>query len=241
MTLQPVNVSDLPVAKTQFLLNKDREQVKRYELESIRYIDKMKRVESWAVNALSEYKKLEDEVNRLSREVTALQCEHDDMNTLDLITIDSWSVEREWKFFRWSEANYDLKSCYPIENVRRSSSGLVTWKDEILEDNTRLKGTISGRFMRGFNASITIETQKKIQYRTEIEEIERRLESKRENLEHAKEECKKCRDRHKDFSKEIKQLEKHIEENEDNVKTLSMPTMSINEALTRLNELLHHK
>ena len=160
----PLSISALRVAKTPFIIHKDQEQISQYKGESDGYNDRLKKVNQKAERALSEFKKLDDEVNHKTNELLGVQSKYDEKNTSELVTAQSWSVESEWKFLQWQTATYDLTPSVDIENVKRWSSGMVNWKDEV-SSKSRLKGVVVGQFMRGLYANITIETQKRMKYK----------------------------------------------------------------------------
>ena len=116
-------------------------------------------------------------MNRKTNELRGVQSKYDEKNTSELVTAQSWSVESEWKFLQWRTATYDLMPSVDIENVKRWSSGKVDWKDEV-SSKSRLKGVVGGRFMRGLYANITIETQKRMKYKDELDELRKELEKK---------------------------------------------------------------
>ena len=80
----------------------------------------------------------------------------------DLVTADVWSVDEEWKFFKWQEKEFDETSKYEIHGVKRWTNGHCRWKEFIQEGN-RVHGVVEGEFMYGLHASITLETKKKNQ------------------------------------------------------------------------------
>ena len=232
----PLSISALRVAKTPFIIHKDQEQISQYKGESDGYNDRLKKVNQKAERALSEFKKLDDEVNCKTNELLGVQSKYDEKSTSELVTAQSWSVESEWKFLQWQTATYDLTPSVDIENVKRWSSGMVDWKDEV-SSKSRLKGVVGGHFMRGLYANITIETQKRMKYKDELDELRKELEKKKDNFENVKRQRDECRTTHKEFQIEIEELASYIERNTERIQKLSLPTMSVEEAYTRLAKL----
>ena len=232
----PLSVPVLRVAKTPFMFHKDQEQIRQYEGEANGYNDRLKKANKRAERALSELKKLDDEVNHKTKKLYTLQSKYDEKNTSELVTAQSWSTESEWKFLQSQTATYDLMPSVDIENVKRWSSGEVIWEDEV-SSKSRLKGVVKGNFMRGLYANITIETQKRKKYKDELEKLGRQLEQMKENIEIAERKRDECRVRNKEFQYEIGELASYVERNTELIRKLSLPTMSIEEAYARLAEL----
>ena len=67
-------------------------------------------------------------------------------------------------------------------------------------------------------------------YKDELDELRKELEKKKDNFEYVKR-------THKEFQIEIEELASYIERNTERIQKLSLPTMSIEEAYTRLAEL----
>ena len=74
-------------------------------------------------------------------------------------------------------------------------------------------------------------------YKDELDELRKELEKKKDNFEYVKRQRDECRTTHKEFQIEIEELASYIERNTERIQKLSLPTMSIEEAYTRLAEL----
>ena len=231
-SLKEVHLKEFRVAKTRVLQSEDREEINAHR-EKIN--GKLLKESENAKEALLELQSKGEAIatikTNLSKQEESLRNKDSD----DLVTAHVWSVDDEWKFFKWQEKEFDETSKYEIHGVKRWTNGHCRWKEFIHEGN-RVHGVVEGEFMYGLHASITLETKKRIKYAEDIENLKNNIKLlgiELHEAEVAKEECSK---KYSKIDREKSTLEKCIQEKKELIECLSLDTMTLEQAKARLEK-----
>ena len=98
-------------------------------------------------------------------------------------------------------------------------------------------GSCRGHKMHKLHATIILETERKEKYATMIASMRTERDQLSEELESKEKEIEQFRKNHSQYEKEIGLLQNHIKERKKEIETLSLNTMSINEARKRVEEI----
>ena len=236
LSLEPIRMANLTVAKTEHLLAIDNEKIKEYEGAITGYKERLQEVKKEAKNAVDRVHETEKKVAELNKEIKLLKLELVEKDTDELVTTATWLVNAKWQVLRTQDKEYKLTSQWPIQNVRRWTNGKCTFEDT--QTKHELQGKIVGQFMRGLYASIALETRKREKYKEKIKELKDELEKKeRERGEIEKDLCKYIDDdQHKGYREEIDQFKNFVKEQRKSIIKHSNKKMTIDEANTRALE-----
>ena len=237
LSLQPVMMESLTVAKTDLLLAVDRAKITEYEGAITGYKERLQEVNANATEALDCVHKKEKEVAELQAKIDLITVELKEKDTNELVTTATWSVDQEWKFLQAQQRGYELKSLWPICNIKRWTNGKCKLEDKIKTENT-LQGIIIGEFMRGLYASIALETKKRLKYEKEIRELKVNLKTTSDESAKKQEELRGYSVQYERFRNEIQLFENFIENKRQLIIKLSNEKMSIDEAYQRLQQIL---
>ena len=236
-SLEPITLTNLTVAKTDHLLAIDNAKISEYEGTITGYKERLQQTNNKAEKALDEVQQCEKEVAELNKQIKSMELELREKDTDELVTTATWSVDSEWKFFQTQEQGYELKSRWPIENIRRWTNGRCELKDEVETTTNTLKGVVHGRFMRGLYANITLETRKSTKFANEIQRLKHDLQNAKEQLPIQQQKLQNCSEQYIDYKQEIQLFEDFIEQKRRLIIELAQSKMSIDEAHNRLQNL----
>ena len=236
LSLEPITLTNLTVAKTEHLLAIDNAKINEYEGTITGYKERLQQTNNRAVKALDMVQQKEKQVAELNKKIKAAKLELGEKDTDELVTAATWSVDAEWKWFQTQEKGYKLKSQWPICNVRKWTNGRCELEDRLQTTDT-LEGVVHGKFMRGLYASITLETKKCMKYQGEIMQLKEDLKVTKMFCSEQEKELLGYRDDYKEYIAEIKSFENFIEQKRKLIIKLSNDKMSIDEAYERLQEL----
>ena len=235
-SLKPGSIKDRMVAKTDYIKQKDAEKVENLNGQISGYNFRLKQNHKKSKEALDETEKKEREINTIQHSINDLTRKKKDKDTQDDVVAENWSIEESWKFLRWFSREFYVASPYEKTRYKTWTNGKCEFK-EIIETSTSVKGKVEGKFMRGIYASVTIYTEKRQKYASEISELDSIIAKTRTRLEVAKAQREQFKKEQKEHSKEMQLLEEYIKENSNEAEKWSSNQMSIEEAMSRLEEL----
>ena len=233
-TMQPIRVDDLKVAKTDALKQRDREEIKAIDGEIRGHNIRLQQVNAKAKKVLNEIESMEKQRSKLDRKIANIKEELEDKDSNHLVTAATWSLKKEWKFFKpWQEEKVECVSPWPIATHTKWDNGHLEWKN-VRECKEKVTATVCGGFWRGLYATLTIKTHKRHMH---VETI-RNLQSKKQEAVAAYDVetalLERCRQEEKEYRDEIHLLQKYIEEKNHAKKQLSSNYMSLDEAEEKL-------
>ena len=235
-SLREVRMTEFLVAKTRILKDEDREVISSYNGEIQGYKERQQQMNASAKEALDDLQKKEKCITDIRANLKRQRKNLSEMDTDDLVTGHVWSVDDQWKFFKWQEKAFDETSKFEVHGAgRRWTNGHCQWKEYIQEAN-RVHGIVQGNFMRGLYASITLETKKRIKHAKDIEDLKEAIKSSESELHNAEVAEEECREKHSKFASEISDLKKFIEEKRKMIDCLSVDTMTLEQAKARLEK-----
>ena len=211
-TLQPVNVSELRLAKPDAIKQREREEIKAIDGEIHGYNVRLQEVNEKAEEVLNQIELMEKEISEFDRKIFNINEELEDKDSCYKVTAAEWSLQKEWKIFNpRQEESFKCVSPWPIVAYTKWDNGRLKWKN-VKESSNTITGVVVGKFWRGLYASLTIKTYKKHKYADSI----RDLKSKKRELVEERGEIKKsldmCRQREQGYSDDIRLLQKYIDE-----------------------------
>lgn len=173
-SLNETSVTNLRVAKTKALLDEDEKTKTKCEGEIDGYSKRLEEANKGSKDALADVKKKEKEITDLETKKKEYQESLSDMDSDELITAYTWSVDDSWKFLRWQKKDFDITSQWEVKHVKTWTNGHSTFNYQ--RDGNRVYGNMQGDFMRRLYASITLETTKKLKFAHEIDKTKLRIE-----------------------------------------------------------------
>ena len=236
LSLQPIAMKDLTVAKTEYLLAEDKAKISEHEGAVTGYKERLQETNNKAVKALDEVHLKEKEVADSVKKIKSIKLELGEKDTYELVTAATWSVDAEWKFLQTQTKGYKLTSQWPIINVKKWTNKKCELEDKRLTTHT-LEGIVKGSFMRGLYANITLETKKCLKYAAEIKQLKDELTITEATRAAQEKELLSYSERYKDYIAEIGLLEKFIQQKRNLIVELSQDRMSIDEAYERLQKI----
>ena len=236
MQLQPIALANLKVAKTERLLQMDKERIKKYEGEIDGYKERLIELNQHSKITLDTIQKIESNVAQCCAKIDAIERELEEKDTPDLVTAVSWSVDTRWKFLTTQKQGCELKSKWKIVKVRQWTNGKCDWGEVQVTDHT-FKGKVKGKFSRGLYANVILETEKHTKYATEIHQLKQELEIAKSNLESEENHLSAYREKEKKYEEDIATFEKFIQEKRVKIKMLEATRVTIPEARKRLDSI----
>lgn len=234
--MEPFSDTSFTVAKTPYVLMKDKERIMTYEGEITGYNVRLKEANEAAKESLEHEEKKEKEITDALKEIREIESKIKEMDSEEHATAASYNLEVKWKLFRWQESVYDLKSKWKVVDVKKWTNRHCTWHDETKEDY-RIKGRLKGSFMRGLYANLTALTMKKLKFADEIAQLKQDLDDAKSHRERLAEELKRIQAKYHEYIKDLKLLETFIEKRRENITALSSNNMTMSEAKEHLSEL----
>ena len=233
---KPFFTKSLMVAKTAYLKQEDMEKVRGYEGEVTGYNKRLQQANAKAEEALDKTQKKEQEITEKGKKLKTLQAELQEKNSTDLTEVASWSVSEKWKLLRYFSKSFDKTSPYEIDCVDKWTNGHCEWKD-IIETRTKVIGTIEGEFMRGIYANVSIQSQKRKKYATEIELLNQQIREVEKHRWSLQQHLCEIQEHFKEYTEEMKLLEEFIEKKRVMIDALSSDYITLTEARERLQVL----
>ena len=236
MQLQPINSANLKVAKTEYLIHVDREQIKNYEGKINGYKQRLIELNQHSKTVLNTIQDKESKVAQWNAQIDSISGELKDKDTSDLVTANTWSVDAEWKFLKTQQKGCELESEWKIANVNLWTNGKCKWSD-VEESDYMFKGRVKGRFSRGLYANVMLETEKCMKYATEIHQFKEELESAKLKHKSELEDLHVYREKQDKYKKDIATFEGFIQEKRAKIKDLKGAWLTVPEARRRLDIL----
>ena len=234
--LKVIKLDNLKVAKTEKLLKMDSEQIQKYNGEIDTYKKTLIELNEQSREVLNTIQEKESKVAQSSARIDAIRRELDEKDTAELVTAATWSVDTEWKFCTTLRNGCELKSRWKIVEVVPWTNGKCKWSDMERSDYV-FKGKVTGRFMHGLYANVTLETEKRIKYATEIKELQKNLEAAMTKHELEKKDLDEYREKEYRHEAAIAAFKKFIEEKREKIQLLEATRLTIPEARRRLHSI----
>ena len=235
--LRPVKAKSLKVAKTDYVREEDKKKIQHLDGKVRGYNERLQAIEAKAKGALTKIEQLEKSVTGLQEKLKNLKAERDDKDSSEVVVANKWSVSKEWKVFEWLSAEIDLTSKWEVTGVKKWHNGYCKWVGFSRSGN-RVTGRLEGNFMRGLYADVTLETEKRFKYGTEIVRLNQEIEDAEKQKDVLSGDLAKVQSDNEEFSEEMKSLRGYIAENRKIIDEItSSDPMTIEDALARLQIL----
>uniref|UniRef100_A0A1X7UJ50 AIG1-type G domain-containing protein n=1 Tax=Amphimedon queenslandica TaxID=400682 RepID=A0A1X7UJ50_AMPQE len=235
--LQPITFQHKIVAKTDYIRHKDGEEEKKLQGEIDGYNERLKEVNATSKKALDETRNKRKEIQDLESEIKDLEEKLKENDTTEDVVAEHWSINKEWRAFKWLTEDFKFKSVHKITKYRPWTNGKCEFK-KIVSTTNEVMGSIEGNFMRGIYASVTAYTEKRIKYADEIGDLKDKMKEKKATLEECTEAWKEFQKLHREKEEEIQLLQKYIDERSIAAKKLHSQQMTLDEAIVRLDKLI---
>ena len=168
--------------------------------------------------------------------ISALESTMEEKDSSDTVAVKSWSVNKDWKFMQKLSEDFDIKSPWNIQSVKRWTNGKCEWKDYV-ETTNGASGTVKGQFMRGLYASVTINATKRDRYKEDIDGLKRERDSAIAELDQLLRERDEIEKKYEGSAEDIKRLSEFIHERRSEMKELSREYITLDEAKARLIQM----
>ena len=234
--LPPTKVSNLMVAKTDCIKQKDAKKYQRLQGEIIGYQARLKEAHRNSEKVLDDTRQKEMEITETESKINNLETNLRSKDTADEVVAAKWSVAKKWKMFERQNKEFNVESPYRIKNYSTWTDGNCKLKD-LNQTTYAVSGKCEGSNLRGLYASITTYTEKRIKYADEIEDLKKRIIIENTNLTRCRAELEDFQKTHKDNLKEIGLLQDYMAERRADARKCQSEYMTLDEALSRLEEL----
>ena len=234
---KPLSIADkVIVSKPRYLIEMDKDKVKELQ-DAIADLDievsKCKEKEYSKSNILQQ---LEADLALTNEKIAYLQKQIEEHNNSDLVVVDTWSMDSEWKFLRRCTGSFELHSEWNIDSVEQWEEGDARW---IFSERTdfRLAGMVVGQRNKGLHASLTIKTMKRHKYVQDILKWQNQMEEQlqlqkvqHDNLESCKKDIQNCHDK-------LEILHQFVQRKQGLIMYLSSANMTIDDTIEALNNI----
>lgn len=147
-TLDAVEVKNLQVAKTKFLLEEDEKLECGYNGEINGYSKRLKEVNLKATAALDDTRDREAEITKLYTALIVLEENLDEKCSDDNVISENFTIDDSWKFLRTQSKTVDIESKWDISHVTKWTGGKCEWT-EFMQERRKVHTVLKGKFMRG--------------------------------------------------------------------------------------------
>ncbi len=227
-SLNPVQVSDLRVAKTDALRQKDNEKIGRLHVEINCYSEHLKKVKVGAAPVVDEIESMVKSLSKEEQIIAPMKEELADKDVNDHVTAETWSLQEEWKWFRWPSQSFECESKWHIVDHTTWDDGHLKWKVLNVEDR-RATGKVEGKYMHGLHASLTLHTEKRLKYAERIAELRESIETNERSITSMTQQLERLSRVDMGNAKEIDELMEHIAERRTQIQKLSQAYLSLEE------------
>ena len=234
--LPTIEVRNQMVAKTDYIKQKDAQKYEQLQGEIKGYSERLHEVNKECKHALDQTRYKKREITEIESKIHDLTKQLEDKDTTDEIVAATWFINEEWKFFRSFTREFNVTSRLEISSHTKWTNEKCQFK-EITQKPDAISGKIEGKFMRGIYASVTAYTQKRIKYADEIENLKKKIETKKKILTECKDKWEDYRAEQKENVEEIELLEKYIAQRRVAAEKCRSDLMTMEDAATRLEEL----
>ena len=235
----PLSTADQTViSKPHYMMEMDKEMAKVLEEEIAALNNELEQCKEKEYSKLNALQQLEVHLTSTNERIANLQSKITEHDSSDLIVVDTWSIDSEWRLLKRCTGNFSLNSKWIIDKVEQWDKGDPQW---IFTEKTDFKvvGTVIGQCNKGLQASLTIKTTKQRIYASEIlnwqcqmGELVQLQKTQNESKEIYQKEIRDCNDKY-----DI--LLQFIERKQDLITNCLRSSMTINEAVTRLEQYTH--
>ena len=239
-TMDPVSVSELKLAKTDAIRQRERELVMAIDGEIHGYNVRLQQVNAKAEKVLNDIELMEKKKSEFDRTIYNIDEELEDKNSDQKVTAAEWSSRKQWKLFSpHQEETFACVSRWPIAAYTKWDNGNLKWKAfEIHRSKNTITGVVAGDLWRGLYASVTIKTLKRHKYADSICDLQRERREAEEARNKIKTSLERCRQKEKKYSDDIHLLQQYIEEKNHSKIYYSSRYMSLEDAEKRLHMYL---
>ena len=238
VTMKPIQLSDLKVAKTDELKQIDDKKIEKVDGEIGGYNERLKQANSKAAKVLSRIERDGKSKSEHDRKLTHLKDSKEELDSTDEVTAKEWSLEQSWKFFQWQSKSFEIASAWPVVGHTKWDNGHLEWKRfSVQRDPGGAKGKVEGKFARGLYANVTLKTSKQMKYSDKIRSLNAEIRTAQERLDELKRNIQERLEEHQEYLEDIRLLTEYIDERNETKKRLSRDPIPIAEALQRLEHL----
>ena len=235
-SLLPIALDNLRVAKTDYIKQKDAEKYKKLMGEIYGYNERLQEVHKNSKEALVETHAQEMEIIKTESEIKVLEDKLKIKDTTEDVVAAHWSIEEEWRMLRWFTREFSVKLEHKISKHEEWTNGKCEFQD-VIKKSDIVSGKVTGKFMRGIYASVTVYTEKRIKYADDIQDLKKRLERENKYLQGNKTARDLFLEKHQDKLEQIELLLNHIAKRRDAAAKCNSDYMTLEEAMKRLYEL----
>lgn len=230
------SVATLHVAKTHFIRSRDDHEISKLRGEITGYNKRLQEANEKIKEALDMTEAIGQKITIQSNIISALESTMEEKDSSDTVAVKSWSVNKDWKFMQKLSEDFDIKSPWNIQSVKRWTNGKCEWKDYV-ETTNGASGTVKGQFMRGLYASVTINATKRDRYKEDIDGLKRERDSAIAELDQLLRERDEIEKKYEGSAEDIKRLSEFIHERRSEMKELSREYITLDEAKARLIQM----
>ena len=237
-SLKPILIKDMKVAKTTALKQYDDKEVGRLDGEIHGYNMRLKEANSAAEEVLNGIERKERNVTETKGDIQKIETELQDKCSSTRVTAQTWSIESSWKWFQGQSESFEVQSAWPVVDYSRWDNGHLTWKNfNVDKDHGRAKGQIEGGWFRGLYANLTLHTEKRLRYASEIKKLEENLGERKKRVVELQQDLDEYKTLHSSHQKEIHLLQEYIQKRNMTKELLLADPIPIDVADRRLQEL----
>ena len=234
--LTPVSTTNLQVVKTTYLRELDSRKIEGMWGEIRGYNERLMEVNTKATETLIELEDTEREIIELSGKIVNIEFNLKALDSSELVVANTWRVSKHSKIGKTPRKDFKIESQWKIKKINEWTNSHT---ELVIASKTdyEVTGSCRGHKMRKLHATIILETERKEKYATMIASMRTESDQLHEELECKEKEIEQFRKNHSQYEKEIGLLRNHIKERKKEIETLSLNTMSINEAMKRVEEI----
>ena len=230
-SMPPVSVTNLKVMKTPALKQMHDSKIvaldgkiSGFKMELIEENPKAKDVLCNLETSLENMFTVKSSIQRMKDELNRL-------DTAELVIGRVWRTLKKWKLMYKTKEKFEIKSDWPIIDFKLwPAEKAVSWSTKRSGDNI-IFGEVSGEFMRGLNATLTIMVHRRDKYDTLIQTIKKRLSEEKKSLKTLKTKVDGILQQAKEMKKEeVELLHEYINEKIKEKLVYCLDSMTMEEA-----------
>ena len=235
---QDIVVENLKVAKTKAIKEDDEKKMMELKGKIDVYSSTLGEANKTAIAALNEIKQKQEIVTNIEKALVSPKQRLEEINTVDEVVSNFGSSDHDSKnWYTYLYTNFDLESRWDISSVKWwKFHHHNKWK-RCSEEKRRVKARLEGVYGGGLHASITLFTEKRLMYESEIHRLQSEILQKESDLRSAKREIEYCQERNQQHYDVLETLRKYIEETNGNLEKIAADTMTLKEAECRIKEV----
>ena len=244
LQLPSIKVQDLKIYKTQSMKRNDEFYCKKFE-DSIKEKTKDVIYNEAADTELAQ--KIADQeglIMKTESKMNDVEQQIKEKDTDQLVTIDTYHFEKDWKVLGWVREPVEVKTKVRIVTFCTWTNGRSEWKNTRISTETAggvknvFSGSVEAHFMRGIHANAMLLTEKRMMFAQDIAALKKRrdiLENEHKQQQERAEEIYQSRVQHKHKIVFLKAL---INETREIIKDTCCNWMTVADAKNRLDSEL---